>query len=508
MKKFIQNYLPWLLVIILIIILIFFRCCNCKPGNDTTGNNKHDSLRVMKIKDISKNSPDKFKSPVTVNLNAIHRKGAGIYLSAGDSGQVWVTPNGGKNWVKGIWSGKENLYGAAVLSIDVMIAAGNKGRIIRSSNKGLNWDTVSSHTTKNIRSISFPDLNNGFAAGDSGLVLKTTDAGITWVTVPFLNTSTHFTSVCFINSTTGWFAGKGGALYKTINGGAVWIDQDSLHYATNSNLNCISFNSISRGTAVGDNGTILNTTNGGLNWSVHASPPANNLKGVHRVSNILSYIVGKGIIIRENNGIYSNIETDASNKYNAVDPSPYISGISVGDSGIMTGVNTIFCDDCNLKGNHDVMFLPPDEGEPSSHWKVRLRIYNNSLYDFKRFLRVVTPGFQLDHTVFSGWTQNDNTGTQINIESADVNSTNSRLRYNLINVNTGSTTNTEEIDVATLDMDKQQAGYVELYLTPIINNTFNNGSVEFYFGKIDNSVNGDTSFCYRVTYNLGEELHY
>lgn len=512
MKEFAQKYLPWILVVILIIILIFFRSCSCgsvNSGKDTDLGEQHGNdtgisskRKIRAINDISKSNPKTIKSPTTTTLNAIHRKGAGVYLTVGDNGEVWITPNGGLNWIRGKGTGTQNLYGAAVLSFDVMIAVGNNGTIIRSKDKGLNWDTVTSHTANTIRSVSFPDFNNGYAVGDNGLILKTADAGVTWSIVPFSPSTLQINSVCFINSTTGWFAGKGGALYKTISAGGNWTKLDSLNLFAGNNFNCISFNSLERGTAVGDNGIIINTVNGGITWIASSHISGNDLKAVHRVSNILSYVAGNGIMYRENNGIYLTIEQISANKYNAVDPSPYISGISVGLSGIMTGVNTILCEDCNVKGNHDVMFLPP-EGGNDTLWKVRLRIYSNSSYDFKRYLRVITPGFHMDHTVFSGWTQNDNLGIQDPIAPVSQNATTSRLNYS--SITSPATFNSipeDEIDAATLDMDQMQGGYLELNLMPITGNTFDNGTVEFYFGK---DSGPDTSFCYRVTYTLGED---
>jgi len=512
MKDFLKKYLSWVLVVILLLILIFFRSCNCGSGitdkgqeNDKkTGNTKYDSLKVREILDISKSSPKEIVFPSKVNLNAIHRKGAGVYLVAGEKGEVWVTPNGGLNWVQGKGTGTESLYGVAVLSHDVMLAVGKSGTIIRSTDKGLNWVNIKSGTSKDLKSVSFPDFNTGYAVGQDGIVLKSVDAGITWNTLPFSPSTIQINSVCFIDINTGWFAGKGGALYKSVNAGASWTNLDSLNTIPNNDLNCISFNSLLRGTAVGEGGIILNTTNGGANWVQHLPASAYDLKGVHRVSNLLSYIVGHGVIIRENSGVYTNTETTPANKYNAVDPSPYISGISVGETGIMTGVNTILCDDCNQKGNHDVIFLPP-EGETDTRWKVRLRIYNNTNFDFKSYLRVVTPGFYLDHTIMNGWTQNDNTGTQHTLSDDASQQNINRLEYNQIGLGTISTE--DDIDVATLNMNDRQAGYIELNLTPIEGNTFNNGSVEFYFGKlIAESIFGpEISFCYRVTYVLGEE---
>ncbi len=518
MKEFLQKYLSWILVVILIIILIFFRSCNCGPGTGSeeqkkneekekpkpTGNPKFDSLKVKEILNVSKREAESIKFPSKINLNAVNGYKAGVRCVAGDKGEVWVTPNDGLDWVQGKGTGNENLYGTAVLSYKTMIAVGNKGTIIRSIDAGLNWVSIKSGTNKNIKSVSFADNNIGYAVGETGLVLKTEDAGLTWSdkSVP---QPVQINSVCFINPNTGWFAGKGGIIYKTINAGALWTPLDSLHKPTSANLNGISFSSLTKGTAVGESGTILNTTDGGSNWTLKTYSPAKNLIGVHRVSNILAYIVGEGIIIRDNSGAYTTITPDGSKTYNAVDPeSPYISAISVGNTGTIYCVNTTQCDDCtlNLKGNHDIVFFPPNVND-NARWKVRLRIYNDAAYDFKRLLKFITPGMHMDHTVLSGWTQYDNSNTQYYLNQ-DMPNNNPRLQYTRI---TGTTDEGyDDIDFAILNMAERQAGYIEIALTPIASNTFNNGKVEFYFGRIDGegTPNEDTTYCYKITYILGE----
>lgn len=76
-------------------------------------------------------------------------------------------------------------------------------------------------------------------------------------------TSTDFHSIKFINKYTGWVCGTG-TILKTTNGGINWLAQN--HPATGKRLACISVVDSLNLYCVGYFETILKTTNGGLNW--------------------------------------------------------------------------------------------------------------------------------------------------------------------------------------------------------------------------------------------------
>ena len=68
-------------------------------------------------------------------------------------------------------------------------------------------------------------------------------------------------SVKFISSTAGWAVGQDGTILRTTNGGTTWIPQTS---GTTEWLNSVHFTDNNTGWTVGDGGTILKTTNGGV----------------------------------------------------------------------------------------------------------------------------------------------------------------------------------------------------------------------------------------------------
>ena len=66
--------------------------------------------------------------------------------------------------------------------------------------------------------------------------------------------------VSFTDANNGTAVGSDGLILRTTDGGANWTNQTS---GTTSFLNDVSFTDTNNGTAVGENGTILRTTNGG-----------------------------------------------------------------------------------------------------------------------------------------------------------------------------------------------------------------------------------------------------
>ena len=90
--------------------------------------------------------------------------------------------------------------------------------------------------------------------------------------------------------------------FNQLNAQTGWVQQSS---GTGSTLHSVTFTDINTGTAVGANGTIRRTTNGGINWFPQISGTSSTLYSVHFVNANTGTIVGSGGIIRRtiNGGI-------------------------------------------------------------------------------------------------------------------------------------------------------------------------------------------------------------
>ncbi|MBK7159809.1 MAG: hypothetical protein IPH77_15060 [Ignavibacteria bacterium] len=126
---------------------------------------------------------------------------------------------------------------------------------------GWQWANPSP-TGNNISGIQFVNNNTGFGVSYCDLV-KTTNAGLNWSLI-YTNKNVNINSSYFINSQTGFAVGLQGTILKTTNGGNIWSTQyngwenNTLFFASALSGWFTSFN--------GSTATILATTNGGVNW--------------------------------------------------------------------------------------------------------------------------------------------------------------------------------------------------------------------------------------------------
>ena len=97
---------------------------------------------------------------------------------------------------------------------------------------------------------------------------------------------------------TGYAVGIDGIILKTTNGGSGWISLGSFSY-TNT-LYSIFFINANNGFAVGDSGTILKTVDGGINWINQNSNTQRVLSCVYFTNSDIGYAGGHGLILKTN----------------------------------------------------------------------------------------------------------------------------------------------------------------------------------------------------------------
>ncbi|MFN0156998.1 MAG: WD40/YVTN/BNR-like repeat-containing protein [Bacteroidota bacterium] len=116
----------------------------------------------------------------------------------------------------------------------------------------------------------------------------------------FTGTLNALFSVSFVGANIGTAVGDLGTIVHTTNGGSTWVDQAS---GTTALLYGVSFTDANTGTAVGGEGTIRRTTDGGTTWSGQTSGTTNPLLGVSFSDANNGTAVGtSGTIMRTTNG--------------------------------------------------------------------------------------------------------------------------------------------------------------------------------------------------------------
>ena len=121
------------------------------------------------------------------------------------------------------------------------------------------------------------------------------------------NTGSTINSVYFLNSQTGWCAGDNGIILVTTNGGINWENQIS---SVSNNLNKLIFSSPETGYVIGTSGLILKSSNSGSDWFQQNSGTNNDLTSSAFVDNSIGYVCGL------NNTLLKTI--DGGNNWNSI----------------------------------------------------------------------------------------------------------------------------------------------------------------------------------------------
>jgi photosystem II stability/assembly factor-like uncharacterized protein len=190
----------------------------------------------------------------------------------GISGIALKTTNGGAQWTV-LPSTHAYLYSSQAFSENVLLAFGsvyninNFPAIIKTTDGGISWQSrkVDSTAYGDLVSCSFIDTLKGWTVGKYGLGYKTTDGGITWMKgIPDSIALSNYSCVSFKDSLNGCISGSYDSLILiTSDGGKNWerIPLNSLYNISNV------FYTENRLFATGDSGTILYSTDMGLNWN-------------------------------------------------------------------------------------------------------------------------------------------------------------------------------------------------------------------------------------------------
>jgi photosystem II stability/assembly factor-like uncharacterized protein len=261
----------------------------------------------------------------------------------GENGIILKTTNAGGIWQPLTSGVSENLFAVSFLNINTGIAVGSSGAIIKTTNGGAQWNLQQSNVNGNLAGVAYINSNLGFVSGynennNTSVILKTTNGGGTWT-----NTLTGFTNILrnvgFFDENAGIAVGGMGTILVTTNSGNSWQNKPqqqfsliSVEIVSNSfaavsgfdvfsstptgiflvttdkgnswvdrsagldvPINGISFINEHTGIAVGFDGSIFKTGNGGINWSKGGlTGTGSGLNGVNYVGTDSIIVFGGG----------------------------------------------------------------------------------------------------------------------------------------------------------------------------------------------------------------------
>lgn len=226
-----------------------------------------------------------------------------------EGSQVLKTTDGGYNWSQLYYEPPNSLQDILFINSKTGFICGEYfvapvyyfGTVSKTTNGGISWF----HPTlplflSPITSLSILDSLTGYAVGAKGISttskIKTTDGGNTWFSINNVNYS-YFISM--INETTGFALGNNGLVEKTSDGGMSWV---TLQTNIVESLNSCFFTNINTGYVVGNSGIISKTTNSGINWEVQSTGTNERLRSISFIDDLTGFVVGQyGIILKTTN---------------------------------------------------------------------------------------------------------------------------------------------------------------------------------------------------------------
>ena len=243
--------------------------------------------------------------------------GAGI-IKTTNNGINWFSLNNG--------IGDIYLYSCYFIDQNTGLIVGDNGIIYKTSNGGMNWLIQNNGGSyEELYSIYFIDQNTGWAVGQTMTdiqyyyeILRTINGGTNWTYRSSTgNTNSYkFYKVYFLNNNTGWISYLNhsgsfyyGGLWKSTNGGIDWYANGGGFTIDNYGLYSFFFVDQITGWTVGgsannnDTGIIMKSTDGGANFYTQKKTPSAYISSIFFINHNIGWAVGEnGIILKTTNG--------------------------------------------------------------------------------------------------------------------------------------------------------------------------------------------------------------
>lgn len=232
-----------------------------------------------------------------ITLYGIDVNPSGGLTAIGETGVKLYSSDNGANWTVQGGVGSLPFLAGISSTTDKTIAVGQNGAIMKTENY-IAWQNLQIGPLFDIYAACSPSPGKLFAVAATtlaaGKILESSDTGKTWVSREI--GSMYALDLDFLNNTTGYAVGMQGAIYKTVNGGLLWETQSS---NTIRWLYGVDFVNENVGVAVGEWGEVVKTTNGGATWTVCNSTTLADLRDVYCKTDQIWFAVGEaGRIIK------------------------------------------------------------------------------------------------------------------------------------------------------------------------------------------------------------------
>jgi photosystem II stability/assembly factor-like uncharacterized protein len=198
-----------------------------------------------------------------------------VYIAG--SNDVSHTYDGGKTWSRSTIAGpgingiafRDGLHGVVVGSVQPGPQPHHEltAACFTTDDGGKTWVQHYTGATQELVSCTYLDTKSLLAIGALGIAFRSTDQGLSWSRVD--SGATHEYYEIALRNQTAIAVGVNGLIRATLDGGTTWYNQAS---GVSVTLTSVQMFNDKIALASGDSGIILKTTNGGVDW-VQISPP-------------------------------------------------------------------------------------------------------------------------------------------------------------------------------------------------------------------------------------------
>jgi len=232
---------------------------------------------------------------------------AGVGIAVGNKGLILRTHNSGSDWLKIDSNTFYSLNDVTFKGTTAWIV-GQRGAIYHSMDNGQSWTSQTSNTESSLMRVFFIDDRKGFIVGETGAILKTENGGDSWKIkeldwfsimpeslIEIGVIAPNLYDVYFINDDIGWIVGDYGIVLTTEDGGENWNLRRGGQFPM---LFGVYFADNNNGWAVGQNGLLLNSSDGGRSWETVTVPTNVSLHKIY-LSGLQGIIIGDQSTILE-----------------------------------------------------------------------------------------------------------------------------------------------------------------------------------------------------------------
>ena len=218
-----------------------------------------------------------------VALGVVAPAAASRATSTGHSGWQWADPLPQGETIR-----------AVELQGSLGYAVGDFGTVLRTDDAGATWSGLASGLTADLSQVAFLDGDSVVIAGRCS-VRRSDNSGATFARLPWTPSDERcaapIAGIAFPTALRGYIVLDDGSVYQTSDGGLTWLQTPDL--PTAAKPTGVAFPSTDTGIVTSSTGAIYRTDDAGASWSLAHQAP-HGLRSVDMLGPLVGYAAGEG----------------------------------------------------------------------------------------------------------------------------------------------------------------------------------------------------------------------